>query len=309
LGEAIGYTESSLKKSVYDNKINMQLKKAIELYVKNIQLENMKQGKHFSNLLALYSFYLYHAQLQKTNQPLATDEFVKKGLNWALDRVKKTKKILKELKVIEVVQHKQYYYIHLFFIYTKKKIDNLFQKKEQKPIKKEKSPFEKELIKKGINSKKIKTIREDILSIKGIEKYRFNPLVFAKWIIYCEKNHIKYSKNNLKYWLNRLNKRTTIEQKEAINTAINRGWKNIYLRNKKESKYYKFLGKSIFIGDKLFSELQDIDFIDNKFIYKFKNATIKIELDIETLFNGYEYNYKSMAFEIKNKIIGVIQRF
>jgi len=106
----------------------------------------MKQGKHFSNLLALYSFYLYHAQLQKTNQPLATDEFVKKGLNWALDRVKKTKKILKELKVIEVVQHKQYYYIHLFFIYTKKKIDKLSQKKEQKSIKKEKSPFEKELI-------------------------------------------------------------------------------------------------------------------------------------------------------------------
>ena len=39
LGEAIGYTESSLKKSVYDNKISIQLKKAIELYIKNIQLE------------------------------------------------------------------------------------------------------------------------------------------------------------------------------------------------------------------------------------------------------------------------------
>ena len=81
----------------------------------------MKQGKHFSNLLALYSFYIYHAQLQKTNQPLATDEFVKKGLNWALDRVKKTKKILKELKVIEVVQHKQYYYIHLFLYIPRRK--------------------------------------------------------------------------------------------------------------------------------------------------------------------------------------------
>jgi hypothetical protein len=39
LGEAIGYTESSLKKSVYDNKISIQLEKAIELYIKNIQLE------------------------------------------------------------------------------------------------------------------------------------------------------------------------------------------------------------------------------------------------------------------------------
>ena len=51
LGEAIGYTESSLKKSVYDNKISIQLQKAIELYMKNIQLEKkifeiekMKQG-------------------------------------------------------------------------------------------------------------------------------------------------------------------------------------------------------------------------------------------------------------------------
>ena len=39
LGEAIGYTESSLKKSVYDKKTSIQLQKAIELYVKNIQLE------------------------------------------------------------------------------------------------------------------------------------------------------------------------------------------------------------------------------------------------------------------------------
>jgi len=36
----------------------------------------MKQGKSFSNLLALYTFYIYHAQLQETNQPLATDEFI-----------------------------------------------------------------------------------------------------------------------------------------------------------------------------------------------------------------------------------------
>ena len=39
LGEAIGYGEGSLKKSVYDNKISPQLKKALELYLKNIELE------------------------------------------------------------------------------------------------------------------------------------------------------------------------------------------------------------------------------------------------------------------------------
>jgi hypothetical protein len=189
--------------------------------------------------------------------------------------------------------------------------DTTTKPKEEKKesTKKEKSPFEKELIKNNINSKKIKNIREDILSIRGIEKYRFNQIVFARWIIYCEKNHIGYSKNNLKHWLDRLDKRVTIEQKEALKTAISRGWRDIYFKDKKESKYYKFLGKSIFIGDKLFSELQDIDFIDNKFIYIFKNATIKMELDIETLFNKYEYTQKSVALNMKNKIMEVIRRF
>ena len=58
----------------------------------------LKHGKNYANLLALYSFYIYHAQLQKTNKPLATDEFTRKGMNWAIDRVKKTKRILKEMK-------------------------------------------------------------------------------------------------------------------------------------------------------------------------------------------------------------------
>ena len=73
----------------------------------------MRYGKEYANLLALYSFYLYHAQQQNTNQPLATDEFTKRGMNWAIDRVKRVKKILKEMKVIEVIQKQQYSYIHL----------------------------------------------------------------------------------------------------------------------------------------------------------------------------------------------------
>ena len=39
LGEKIGYTEGNLKKAVHDNRTTSQLKKAIELYLKTIQLE------------------------------------------------------------------------------------------------------------------------------------------------------------------------------------------------------------------------------------------------------------------------------
>jgi len=110
----------------------------------------MRRGKDFANLLALYTFYTYHAQLQKTNSPLATDEFVKNGLNWAIDRVKRIKKILKDMKLIEVVQRGKYYYIRLIFIYTKNKIDEILNKttpKEQKKeeIKKDTKPIRNHL--------------------------------------------------------------------------------------------------------------------------------------------------------------------
>jgi len=39
LGEKIGYTEGNLKRAVHDNRTTSQLKKAIELYLRNLQLE------------------------------------------------------------------------------------------------------------------------------------------------------------------------------------------------------------------------------------------------------------------------------
>ena len=39
LGEEIGYSEGNLKRAVHDNRTTSQLEKAIELYLKNLQLE------------------------------------------------------------------------------------------------------------------------------------------------------------------------------------------------------------------------------------------------------------------------------
>ena len=36
LGEKIGYTEGNLKRAVHDNRTTSQLKKAIELYLRNL---------------------------------------------------------------------------------------------------------------------------------------------------------------------------------------------------------------------------------------------------------------------------------
>ena len=37
----------------------------------------------------------------------------------------------------------------------------------------------------------------------------------------------------------------SIEQQEAIYKAMDRGWKDFYLVEKKNSKYHKFLGRSL----------------------------------------------------------------
>ena len=52
LGEAIGYTESNLRKSVSENRLSMPLKKAIELYLQVIEFEeNEKKIREMKDIL------------------------------------------------------------------------------------------------------------------------------------------------------------------------------------------------------------------------------------------------------------------
>ena len=141
-------------------------------------------------------------------------------MNWAIDRVKKTKKILKEMNLIEVVQKKKYYYVHLFFIYTEKKIGEILgNATSHKTTKSEdKSPKKEE---------RKTTLKPSVPN---------EPNLLEKWLIYCDKNAIKYSKNNLKYWEQKLEKRVTLDQQEAIYKAINNGWKDFYVVDIKKSK-------------------------------------------------------------------------
>ncbi|CAA6825414.1 MAG: Unknown protein [uncultured Sulfurovum sp.] len=256
----------------------------------------LKQGKDYANLLALYSFYLYHAQLQKTNQPLATDEFTRKGMNWAIDRVKKTKKLLKEMKLIEVVQKKKYYYIHLFFIYTKKKIGEILGTSTESEASAPNKP---------------KTTKNETTRLKP--SVPSVPILLEKWLLYCDKNAIKYSKNNLHYWNKKLENRLSIDQQKAIYTAMSRGWKDFYLVSIKESKYHKFLGKSLMM-EKDCDTLVDIAFKEKRFIYQFKNIKISTTEPPSKLFERYGYDKSEVkkapiVSDVKSKILGLIQRF
>ena len=252
----------------------------------------LKHGKDYANLLALYNFYIYHAQLQKTNQPLVTDEFTRKGMNWASDRVKRIKKILKDMKLIEVVQKRQYYYVHLFFIYTKKKIGEILGESTKTEAS---APNKPEPVKK-----------EEKVEVKA-------PTLLTKWTEYCDKNKIRYTKNNLKYWEEKLTNRLTIDQEEAIYKAIDKKWKNFYIVPIKESKYHQFLGKSLMM-EKDCDTLIDIAYRDKKYVYQFKNIRVMTAEPPAKLFKRYGYMKEDVKTApivsvVQDKIMGLIRRF
>ena len=54
-----------------------------------------------AELIALYSFYYYTAKWQKTNQPKCTTNYAANGLKWSESKIRKFKKELIDLGLIE----------------------------------------------------------------------------------------------------------------------------------------------------------------------------------------------------------------
>ena len=55
LGEKIGYSESSLRKTVSNNTLSSQLKTAIELYLENLKLkEELEEVEEFKNIFRTF---------------------------------------------------------------------------------------------------------------------------------------------------------------------------------------------------------------------------------------------------------------
>jgi hypothetical protein len=306
-----------------------------EIIIHNHTIQKfMKYEKDFANLLALYTFYNYHAQLQKTNTPLATNDFVKKGLGWSMDRIKRVKRILKELKLIEVVRKGKYYYVYLPFIYTKKKIKDVIKKykdkfkkreeennlnvtkkedKTKEEPKKEKqqkqdlsedeknSPLIKELVKNGVNKNRAHRIRNMILSIEDFDKYnaKFDFRCLAKWIAYCEKNNIRYNRGNLRSWIIKMANLFGVEQVHMIRNSIKMSLKD--LRVPRELKYIEYKGRSVKIEGKVYKNLTEVFYVDGIYIYEFDGKHhIKSRMDIEDFFNKFEYwIFEEAGFNIK----------
>lgn len=90
----------------------------------------LKQEKA-GDLIALYTFYYYTAKWQKTDKIRATVGYVAKGLDWGVDRVRRSRVVLKNLGLIEDIQRttkeggkfaRRYVKVH--FIWAKETIKN-----------------------------------------------------------------------------------------------------------------------------------------------------------------------------------------
>ena len=88
--------------------------------------------KYPADLMALYWLYYYIAKWQGTNSPKSTTSFAAKGLKWSEDRVRRAKKQLIELRLIEDITSRNKdtnkitgHYIYVKFIWwDKNKIEN-----------------------------------------------------------------------------------------------------------------------------------------------------------------------------------------
>lgn len=80
-----------------ENELVVLTKQTINLFL---------QSDYPTEVMALYLFYYYTAKWQETNQPRCTTKYVATGLKWGEQKVRKIKKELMSLGLIEDVQEK-----------------------------------------------------------------------------------------------------------------------------------------------------------------------------------------------------------
>jgi len=90
-----------------------------------------------SDLIALYLFYYYTSKWQKTDTVKAVTNYAAKGLNWSTDRVKKAKKTLIKMGLIEDVRRIDEngkvtgWYVKIYYIFKQQTITQVKESSNQ----------------------------------------------------------------------------------------------------------------------------------------------------------------------------------
>ena len=132
------------------------------LIVNKITIDKLFQLDNAADCIALYMLYYKTAKWQKTNQPKATDEYVRKCLKWGLAKIRKTKQTLQENGLIEIIQARKDgkisgWYVRVAYLVSKQKLENI----KIKTITLDNSEVEQEVLNLTNRDEKINTLKEN----------------------------------------------------------------------------------------------------------------------------------------------------
>lgn len=176
-------------------------------------LDVLLKQEHYPELIALYCFYYYTAKWQKTNQPHATTAYVSQGIGWHENKVKKIKKILKELGLISNVVGRDKekkitgHYIKVNFIWSKTHPDLQHDQptgriSHRVGILAPNSLNTNNKSTVDINLQFSSDIKQDKLSIPERNKIYYLPIARDLYSIIKSTKNIKRSLRQLKNWAN-----------------------------------------------------------------------------------------------------------
>lgn len=106
------------------------------LILNKMTIDTLFRLDNCADCIALYVFYYKTAKWQKTNTIKANDLYVKKSLKWGAEKIKRTKAILKENGLINIIQRRKEgkiegWYIEVSYLVTQKRVDEIKIKVEE----------------------------------------------------------------------------------------------------------------------------------------------------------------------------------
>ena len=219
-------------------------------------LDRLMNHEKFSDLLALYVFYYYTAKWQQTNRPKATTSYTANGLNWSEIRVRQTKQILIDLKLIKNVVTKNElnqvtgHYIYVRFIWSN-------EHTEKPPVKNPIGWRKPE----GGGSQTVANFRGNALSsnkeylkekikkekVDFLNTYKKLASAWEEWLVYKKTQHkFKYTSDKsewgtLQYLYNTLSNKNESKAICIIEQSIREQWKGLHplkpIYNKNQNGY------------------------------------------------------------------------
>ena len=106
------------------------------LILNKTTIDTLFKLENCSDCIALYVFYYKTAKWQKTNTIKANDTYIRNSLNWGADKIRRTKQLLKENGLIDIVQNRengkiQGWYIKISYLVTQKRTEDIKIKVEE----------------------------------------------------------------------------------------------------------------------------------------------------------------------------------